>query len=121
MRLLLALTAVFESATGVALLAAPALVAHALLGAEIGAAGLPVGRLAGAALLALGVACWVGREDGSSRTLVVAMGVYNVGAVIVLGAAGLQFATAGVVLWGAVVLHAALTVWCGALGLRKAV
>src|SRR5450432_2779343 len=112
---LLALTALIEAATGLALLVVPAVVVRLLLGAEISGAAIPLGRVAGVALLALGVACWLAGDDTKSRAgkgLVVAMLLYNAGAVIVLGAAGVESPTVGIALWPAVILHALMAVWC---------
>ena len=112
---LLKLTAIVEVATGLALIAVPAIVVRLLLGAEISGASLPLGGVAGAALLALGVACWLARDDTQSRTargLVVAMLIYNIVATAVLAFAGISLGLRGVVLWPAVVLHAAMGVWC---------
>jgi len=74
MKRFLTLTAIIEAATGLALIAVPAIVVRLLLGAEISGASMPLGRVAGAALLALGVAGWRAmtgkaalREDWSSR------------------------------------------------------
>jgi hypothetical protein len=120
MRRLLTVTAIIEAATGAGLLAAPILVVQLLIGAEIAGAAIPLGRIAGAALLALGIACWLARGDGSSRALVVAMLVYNFAAVAILGLAGFQFPNAGMLLRLVVVLHAALGVGCAALVSRKA-
>ena len=117
MKRFLILTAVIEAATGLALIALPALVVRLLLGAEISGASIPLGRVAGAALLALGVACWLARDDRQSRTargLVVAMLMYNLVATAVLAFAGISLGLHGVVLWPAVVLHAAMGAWCGA-------
>jgi hypothetical protein len=111
----LTLTATIEAATGLALIAVPAIVVRLLLGAEISGASIPLGRVAGAALLALGVACWLARDDGQSRTargLVVAMLTYNIVATTVLAFAGIGLGLHGVALWPAVVLHAAMAVWC---------
>jgi hypothetical protein len=72
-------------------------------------------RLAGAALLALGVACWLARLDGQSRAangLVTAMFLYNLAAVSILTSAGIDWRRVGVALWPAVVLHATMAVWC---------
>ena len=115
MKRFLTLTAIIEAATGLALIALPALVVRLLLGAEISGASIPLGRVAGAALLALGVACWLARDDTQSRTargLVVAMLMYNIIATAVLAFAGIGLGLHGVVLWPAVVLHAAMGVWC---------
>jgi hypothetical protein len=114
---LLKLTAILEAATGLALIAVPALVVRLLLGGEISGASIPLGRVAGAALLALGVACWLARDDTQSRAargLVVAMLIYNIAATAVLAFAGIGSGLHGVVLWPAVVLHAAMAAWCGA-------
>jgi hypothetical protein len=71
--------------------------------------------VAGTALFALGVACWLAQYDAQScaaRGLVSAMVLYNLGAVVILGAAGIRSQPVGVALWPAVVLHAVMTVWC---------
>ena len=115
MKRFLILTAILEPATGLALIAVPAIVVRLLLGAEISGASIPLGRLAGAALLALGVACWLARGDTQSRAtrgLVVAMLIYNSAATALLAFAGIGLGLHGVVLWPAVVLHAAMGVWC---------
>ena len=51
------LAAVVEVATGVALLVVPLLVGRLLLGAELAGVSIPVARVAGIALIALGVGC----------------------------------------------------------------
>jgi hypothetical protein len=115
MKHLLILTALIEAGTGAALLLAPAVIVQLLLGAEVTGAAIPLGRVAGVALLALGVACWLAREETQSRAargLVAAMSLYNVGATVVLGAAGFQSRPAGIVLWLAVIIHAAMAAWC---------
>ena len=122
MKRFLTLTAIIEAATGLALIAVPAIVVRLLLGAEISGASVPLGRVAGAALLALGVACWLARNDRQSRTargLVVAMLVYNIVATAVLAFAGIGLGLHGVALWPAVVLHAVMTIWCVTSLLRK--
>ena len=60
MKKLLPLAAVVEVATGVALLVVPLLVGRLLLGAELAGVSIPVARVAGIALIALGVGCWPG-------------------------------------------------------------
>ena len=115
MKRFLILTAIIEAATGLALLTLPSFVVRLLLGAEISGASIPLGRVAGAALVALGVACWLARDDTQSRAtrgLVVAMLIYNTAATAVLAFAGIGLGLHGVALWPAVVFHAAMAVWC---------
>lgn len=57
----LTIAAAGEAATGFALLVVPHLVIRILFGAEIVGAGVVMSRIAGLALIALGVACWPGR------------------------------------------------------------
>jgi hypothetical protein len=109
---LLSVTGVLEAGTGLALIAMPSVVVELLLGAAPGTpAGVTVGRVVGAAMLALGVACWLAREDVASRAgkgLVVAMLLYNVAVVAVLLLASLF----GIAFWPVVLAHAGLAVWC---------
>jgi hypothetical protein len=113
---LLATTAVFEAATGLGILALPSAVPSLILGSPPDTAvSFALARVAGVALLALGVACWLPRHDElapSARGLVGAMGLYNAGvpAVLVDGAVGVG--VAGIALWPTVVAHAATGIWC---------
>jgi len=113
---LLKLTAIIEAATGLGLMAVPSVVARLLLGSPLDtSAAVMLGRIAGAALLALGVACWLARDDTQSRAargLVVAMLMYNLFATAVLAFAGIGLGLHGVALWPAVVLHAVMAIWC---------
>ncbi len=116
MKPLLKLTGIIETATGLGLMAVPSVVVRLLLGSPLDtSAAVMLGRVAGAALLALGVACWLARDDTQSRAargLVVAMLMYNIPATAVLAFAGIGLGLQGVMLWPAVVLHAAMAVWC---------
>lgn len=56
----LAFAAISEAATGLALLIAPSLVGQLLLGEQLSGVATPVARIAGIALIALGIACWPG-------------------------------------------------------------
>ena len=40
------------------------------------------------------------------------MVIYNLGVAVILGIAGIRSPPVGVVLWPAVMLHAAMTIWC---------
>ena len=59
---ILALAALGEAVTGVVLLAYPPIVVRLLFGVEIVGAGFIMSRLAGIALIGLGVACWPGNS-----------------------------------------------------------
>jgi hypothetical protein len=113
---LLIVTALAETPIGLMLLLSPPLVARLLLAASLDApAALVVARIAGAALLSLGCACWLARNDGPNRAvrgLVAAMLLYNSVAVAVLANAAAGARLVGVLTWPAVALHAALAVWC---------
>ena len=116
MKFLLIVTAVVEAATGLALLGLPSLVASLLLGASLDtSAALVVARVGGAALLSIGVSCWLARDDQQSRAatgLIAALLLYNIAAVAVLVYAGMGLGLSGIGPWPAVIVHAALAAWC---------
>src|SRR6185295_7558743 len=94
----------------------PTVAVSALLGAALDTAtGLVAGRIAGAALIALAIACWQARngERGSPATGVVeAMSFYNFAAAIVLVYAGTRLDLRSALLWPAIVLHLGLGACC---------
>ena len=116
MKNLLVVTAWLETITGVALMVSPSAPVSLLLGAALDTpVGLVLARVAGAALLALGVACWLARDDGRSvaaRGVVAAMLLYNLAAVTVLLYAGLGLKLSAIGLWPAVLLHLMMAGWC---------
>ena len=77
-------------------------------------AALTLARVAGVALVALALTCWLTRHDDrrAARGLVAAMALYHTGVAIVLAYASIGFALAGLGLWPTVIFHAAMTVWC---------
>jgi hypothetical protein len=122
MKSLLKLTALIEAATGLGLVVVPAVVVRILLGGELQGAGIPLGRVAGMALVALGIACWLASFDTQScaaRGIVSAMLLYNLGVAFILCAVGLQSQPIGIALWPAVILHLVMAIWCVACLLRK--
>ena len=114
-RLLIA-TAAIELGAGLALLSCPSLTVALLIGSGLDtSAAMTLGRVAGAALCALGLACWLARDDTQSRAargLVTTMLLYNVAVAALLAFAGVALGLHGVALWPAVVLHAVVAVWC---------
>ncbi len=99
---MLVLAAVSEAATGVALLMVPSLVGQLLFGVELTGMAMTVARVAGIALIALGVACW----PGTPR---VGMLTYNAAVTLYLAYVGFTGGVTGILLWPAVVLHVILT------------
>ena len=116
MKLLLIISALFEAAIGASLLILPAFTASSLLGVPLDTpSGLVAARIAGAALVALAIACWQARngERGSPASGVVeAMLFYNFAAAMVLVYAGIRLGLHGALLWPAIVVHFFLGVWC---------
>jgi hypothetical protein len=82
MRTLLVVTALLEAAGGLAVAVSPSLLIPLLIGSPLDTrSGSVVGRLAGVAVLTLGLVCWLARNDQQSRVTagpVAAMLFYNV-------------------------------------------
>ena len=91
-----------EAATGLALLIVPSLVGRLLLGEELTGVAIPVARVTGIALIALGVACWPGPP-------LVGMLTYSAAVTLYLAYVGFAGGLTGMLLWPAVVLHVILT------------
>jgi hypothetical protein len=110
MSTVLGLVAVLEAATGLALMIQPALVAQLLFGDGVSGAGMALSRVAGIALLALGVACWPGGQAGSGGAPAFrAMLTYSLLVTIYLVYLGGVEHLAGVLLWPAVAAHVVFT------------
>src|ERR1700675_535380 len=88
--------------SGLALLIVLSFVGQLLLGEQLTGVAIPVARLTGIALIALGIACWPGPP---------LVGMLTYSALVMLYLAYLAFAggLTGVLLWPAVVLHVILT------------
>ena len=112
MKKVLIFSAYAEIITGFALLFVPSLVGRFLLGEELTGIAIPVARVAGIALIALGIACWPGPP---------LLGMLAYSAVVALYLAYLGFVGGftGVFLWPAVALHIILTVLLIAASARE--
>ena len=102
MKGVLIFVAVGEGTLGVALLIVPSLVGRLLLGEELTGVAIPIARVTGIALVALGAACW----PGPAR---VGMLTYSAVVTLYLAYVGFAGGLTGVLLWPAVVLHVVLT------------
>jgi hypothetical protein len=113
MNKLLLLAVVSEAATGLAMLIVPSLVGRLLLGQELTGVAIPVARVLGIALIALGVACWPG------RAALCGMLTYSALATAYLAWLGIRGEWVGSLLWPAVMLHAVLTILLGRAWLKS--
>jgi hypothetical protein len=121
MKNLLTVTAVIEAGAGLLLVALPSLATTLLFGPSLVT---PAGavRVAGAVLLAVGVACWLVRNDGQSRlarALVGAMVFYNGAVLTVFVYLGLGLGLSSDGLWPAALIHAVMAAWCVRSLLRR--
>jgi hypothetical protein len=110
MKNVLIFAAIGESGIGLALLVAPSLVGQLLLGEPLSGVAIAVARVAGIALMALGISCWPGPP-------LVGMLAYSATVTLYLAYLGLADGLTGILLWPAVALHVALSMllgraWC---------
>jgi len=115
MKNLLTLTALIEFGTGLALVTLPSLLAILLFGSSLDTpTSIIIARVAGVALIVIGVACWLARNDAASNTakgLVIAMIIYNLAIPILLVYAALGLQISGIGLWPVVLVHLAMLAW----------
>jgi len=95
--------AVGEVLTGVALLLVPSIAGRLLFGEGLTGVAVPVARVTGIALIALGVACWPGPP-------LAGMLIYSGAVTLYLAYVGFAGGLAGILLWPVVVLHLIVTV-----------
>ena len=100
----MALSAVAEITTGVGLVVAPAFVVTNLLAPVTSALVIPVARVTGIALIALGLACWTGWNRVGDRAFR-ALLTYNLLVAAYLAFLGAARDLSGVLLWPTVALH----------------
>ena len=106
-RTLVLVAAVVETGTGLGLIAIPDPVVQLLLGTDLSSGGVAVGRVAGVALLSLGVACWPG-EEAVTPQVMSALFIYNVLVTVYLAYLGASGVLVGYLLWPVVALHAVM-------------
>lgn len=112
MKKALVFAAVAEILTGLALLTVPSMVGWLLLGQELAGLAAAVARVAGVALIGLGVACWPGPPA-------VGMLIYGASVALLLAYLGIVESLTGVMLWPAVVLHLILTAFLAGAAVNR--
>jgi hypothetical protein len=116
MKNLLTLTAVIESITGLLLVLLPSKLVSFLFGSALDSpVALMVAHIAGVALMALGITCWIARNDNQSsavKGVIIGLIVYNAGVFAVLAYAKIGLGLSGIGLWPAVLVHFIMTIWC---------
>ena len=110
---LLVVTAIAELGAGLVLMIAPSPTVTLLLGAGLDSPeSVLLGKIAGSALLAIGLSCWLGRNAPGG--LVAGLLLYNAALVILFLDAGMIDKMQGIGIWPAVGVHGALAIWCAA-------
>jgi hypothetical protein len=105
-KMVLIFASVGEIATGLALLILPSLVGQLLLGADLTGVAVPMARVAGIALIALGIACWPGSP-------LLGMLIYSGAVTLYLAYLGFAVGLLGILLWPAAALHLILSILLG--------
>lgn len=100
---ILVIAACAEILTGLALLVAPGPGIALLFGAELAGLAGPVSRIAGIALIGLGLACWPGPPR-------LGMLVYGMGVAAFLAVLAISGMAGGVLIWPVIAVHILLSV-----------
>ena len=112
----LLVTALVEVIAGLSLLISPGVPLFLLLGSSSSAPEASIiARVAGVALIAIGVVSAMARHDSGSpalRGVLAGILIYDSVAAVLLAYAGAGMQLAGPALWPAVVLHTVLAAWC---------
>jgi hypothetical protein len=105
----LGVAAAIEALTGLVLVLFPHALIRLLFDAEASGIAIVIGRVAGIALISLGLGCWMGRQEAAGGWALAAMLIYNALIMIYLTVVGFGAEFVGALLWPAAALHAALT------------
>ena len=106
MKKVLVFAAIAEAVTGLALLVMPSVVGQLLLGQRLAGVAIPVARVTGIALIALGISCWPAQP-------LIGMFAYSSAVTLYLTYIGFVSEFTGILLWPAAVVHAILSILLG--------
>lgn len=111
----LKVSAILEASAGCALAIVPSRITIVLIGAPLETStGTVIGRLAGVALISLGLICWLARNDehsSATKGIVAVMLFYNLAAAALLAFAAVQLSMTAICLLPAILLHTGLGIW----------
>ena len=102
--------AVVEAATGLGLIVVPEVVVRLLFGGDLAGVGFAIGRIAGFALLSIGLLCWMSRREPGNLPILASMFSYNLPVTLYLAYLGIGGEAVGLLLWPAVAFHAVMTI-----------
>jgi hypothetical protein len=115
-RNLMIVESLVEGSTGIFLIIFPAVLTTILFGSPVeNPVSITVARVGGVALVALAVACWLGRNDKASLAvngLVNALMLYNTAIAVLLLYAGFGLGLSNIVLWSVTMVHVLMSSWC---------
>ncbi len=94
-----------EIIVGILLIISPDMVCRLLFAVGTEGAGVPLGHLVGVALFALGIACLPSASTQPSRSILMGLFAYNLGAATLLAWTAVATTLHGFMLWPGVVLH----------------
>jgi hypothetical protein len=110
-RNIVALSAALEALTGLVAIIVPAVLVQLLLASPLPAPGSVIARLAGFALIGLGVACWPRPSQASpARPAVCGLLTYNALVAIFFLYIGVRGMIVGPLFWPVVIVHAIIAI-----------
>jgi hypothetical protein len=105
-RSVLGVSAAIEAITGLVAILFPHVLIKLLFDAEAAGVESVLARVAGIALISLGLGCWMGRQEASGGWALMAMLLYNALVTIYFTVVGFGTEFVGILLWPAAALHA---------------
>lgn len=121
MKLLLKSTSIIEGLTGLAFIFIPNVLTNVLLGLSITeVSGLILSMVAGAALLAIAIVCWLISESTNAMALVKGLMFYNITVVGIVLYSSIHFSVNTVAFFTIAGFHFVYGIWC-LIAIRKTI
>ena len=116
-KLILKIAAIIEIAAGISWIIAPGVIVPLIIGGELSAAGVGLGRIAGLGLISLGISCWPWPDV--TRSAICGMLAYNALITAYLAYVVVRWGHVGKLLAPSLVLHGILTLLLVVVWLRN--